>query len=180
MKLEIICNNGVIKDLESWTNLMLNLINQSRLITSQSGEMHQDSATPINVMLDKISKLETENLNLQLKLIAQSRKSKLSEKQVEEVKTKYSIVESDLIQSNTKVLEAEKSALLESVISITEELDVLTSSNMKYKSELSTDGNQILSLMKELELEKQENKDLKSILLSPCVFPLDSQLLEVR
>lgn len=169
----------MIKELESWTNLLLNLINQSRLINSQSGETHYDSATPINAMLDKISKIEVENLNLQLKLIAQSRKTKLSEKQVQEVKSKLVLMESDLAESNERLIKTEMKALLESVVSITEELDIVSASNMNFKLIIENEGNQIISLIRELEEEKQTNKDLNCILLSPCALPLDAQLLEV-
>lgn len=180
MKLCTVYNNWVIKDLEGWTNLLLNLINQSRMVNSTSGEIHQDNATPINNLLDKISKLELENLNLQLKLITQNKKSKAAEKQAYVTSSILEIVESDLKEANLEVIKRENQAMLESVISITEELDVLSASNADYKSKMNSDDSLILKLMTEKDELRQEQKALNNIIISPAIIPIDTQFIEVR
>lgn len=122
-------------------------------------------------MLEKITKVELENFEMQKKFIRNTKKFKEKKANKVQIKSKIDIIENDLKHFNSYKVNEEIDQLVTSIDSITEELDHLTLMNKSYISKMDNDSKTILNLMKEIEETEKENEDLKKILnLSPLDY----------
>ena len=141
----MIKQNNVIKEYENWINLLINLVNRSKAIEGKK-DTHDDYASLIQQQVQRIIKVENENLELKLKLIDETRKTFDIEAKRSEILKMKKMIESDIIYLNendnldkrTKynLLIDENKKLLKNIELITEELDNLYYNNKKYENSI--------------------------------------------
>lgn len=109
--------------------------------------------------------MESENLELKKKLLKEVNKNKEKEALLMELKSELEVYTSDFEDSNKERLINEKKQLMESIHSISDELDDLSERNKTLMKEVTSkkELKGILQLLEELEHLKEEQKELKVI-----------------
>lgn len=161
LKLQIIHKANTIKEYENWTHLLLNIVNQ--LKSSSGFNIHTDYATPIQKNLERISNVEDELIELQRKIIIESNKNTLKEDCLKEVNNKRRLLEEDISHSNKALLSHEIEQMMQSLNSISEELDFVSSDNSEYESKESQEIRSILKLQEDLKSLQEEKAHLLKI-----------------
>jgi hypothetical protein len=176
----MIQQNNVIKEYENWINLLLTLVNRTKTSDGNKRDIHNDYASQIQSYLQKLTKVEQENLMLKIKLIDINRQNKLLTKKKIDIQKKKSLVEIDVSKNTDSELIIENGKLVENLQSISEELDYLCCSNKHYK-QANIDVEEvysIISLRKELTKLKIEKEKLNLISRSKDAIPLDQEMLK--
>lgn len=160
-KLQLIFQNNIIKEYESWTHLLLNIINHTK--SNEKNPNHVDYATPIQKHLEKLSKIEMESFDLQKKFIRINTQIEDNQKELEKSKTKKEILSQDLKKADETLILEENDQLIESIDMMTEELDQLSLHNKNLTNYMDKDCHTIFNLMKEIKDLEKENEELLAI-----------------
>lgn len=196
----MIKQKNIIKEYENWINLLINLINRSKAIEGKK-DTHDDYASIIQNQIQRISKIENENLELKLRLIEEAKITKDLENKKKEIDKKKTLIYSDLdfINSNDdaksnklynnnsfsyysnviKCLKDDNIKLNKNIELILEELNKVDFINKKYETKDYSDNsidNQILkaiSLNKEIKYYKELKNKLTLLHKDTNIIPLD-------
>jgi hypothetical protein len=159
--LQLIYQNNIIKEYESWTHLLLNIINTTKSNTNNS--THIDYATPIQKHLEKISKLELDNYELQKKFVKQMQSNKILKHKSDHLEMQLDMIKQDVNNCNKDELKNEIASLVNNIDMITEELDHLSLCNKNYQGNLDSDSKTIIALLNTIDELEKENNDLKAV-----------------
>lgn len=162
-KLQLVCQNNIIKEYESWTHLLLNIINNTKTNPNEKNFTHIDYGTPVQKHLEKLTKIELECFDIQKKIIQQHETIKTKETQLNDVSSKLDIINEDLYENNAEKTIEENMRLVDNIDIITEELDYLTLCNKNFNNILDNDSKTILGLMETIKQLEKENEMLNEI-----------------
>jgi len=162
LKIRLISQNNLLKEYENWINILLSIVGDNPTFDD---DIHYDLGTPIQKGLEKIEKLQEENIKIKEKLIDETKKNENYIEIIEQKKKNNEFL-NNCNNENENNIKRDNNILKNNIQIFANEIDELIESN-KNCQYLINNNNKLKeneNLLNELNKLKENNLKFKKLI----------------
>ena len=125
LKIRLISQNNLLKEYENWINILLSIVGDNPTFED---DIHYDLGTPIQKGLEKIEKLQEENMKIKEKLIDETKKNENYIEIIEQKKKNNEFL-NKFNNENENIIKRDNNILKNNIQIFANEIDELIESN---------------------------------------------------
>jgi hypothetical protein len=162
LKIRLISQNNLLKEYENWINILLSIVGDNPTFED---DIHYDLGTPIQKGLEKIEKLQEENIKIKEKLIDETKKNENYIEIIEQKKKNNEFL-NNFNNENENIIKRDNNILKNNIQILANEIDELIESNKNCQF-LINNNNKLKeneNLLNEFNKLKENNLKFKKLI----------------